>query len=124
MNPYLPEPDPRWNPSTQPPNYYGQQYPPYGQPAPQPVYVQAPQTSGLATASLVLGIIGILGGWCVFGIPCLMAIILGHLGLNDTKDGRRAGRGSAVAGLVLGYLFIVPAVLITFWAVLGNLLPD
>lgn len=76
--------------------------------------VMAP-SSGAATAALVFGIIGILGGWCLFGIPCVIAIICGHVGMADTKDGSKAGRGNAVAGLVLGYVCVVPMILVTVW---------
>jgi hypothetical protein len=69
--------------------------------------------SGAATASLVFGIIGIVGGWCLLGVPCLLAVILGHVGLSATKDNRMQGRGMAVAGLVLGYVCLIPAVVIT-----------
>jgi hypothetical protein len=76
----------------------------------QPMIVQGPPSSGLAVASMVLGIVGLLGGWCFLAIPNLLAILLGHLGLKDTKDGTKSGRGMAVAGLVLGYVFFVPAI--------------
>jgi len=76
------------------------------------------KTSGLAIASLVLGISGVLCG-CVAGIP---AIICGHIALAKIKEaaGALTGRGMAIAGLVLGYLSIV----IFFFAILaGMLLP-
>jgi hypothetical protein len=47
-------------------------------------------------------------------------VILGHVGISDTKHNRRAGRGQAVAGLVLGYIVIVPGILITL-AIFGLL---
>lgn len=77
-------------------------------------------TSGWAVASMVLGIIGLVLLPCAFGafgIPSLLAVIFGHLGLAETKRGAKGGYGMAVAGLVLGYLFIGPAILI---AVLGG----
>lgn len=78
-----------------------------------PIVVAVPPTSGVATASLVLGILGILGGWCLFGLPCIAAVILGHLGMAATRDGRRGGRGQAVAGLILGYVCVVPMIIFT-----------
>jgi hypothetical protein len=83
--------------------------PPYGY---QPVYVQTTPTSGYATASMVFGIIGLLGGWCAFGIPCLIAVVLGHMALSETKNGRKGGHGMAVAGLILGYLVVIPAIIL------------
>jgi hypothetical protein len=31
--------------------------------------MQGAPTSGAAVASLVLGIVGVLGGWCMLGLP-------------------------------------------------------
>jgi hypothetical protein len=94
---------------------------PYGHPYPPPQFVVAPNvpTSGWATAALVLGILGVLGGWCLLGLPCLVAVVAGHVGLNDTKDGAKGGRGLAVAGLVLGYVFVVPWALFFLFGGLG-----
>jgi hypothetical protein len=91
-----------------------------------PVFVAPvkPPTSGLAIASLVLGIVGALCGWCLLGIPCLLAVIFGHLAIPATRPGRQAGRGAAVAGLVLGYLMIVPAVILTITGAAGSLIQD
>ncbi len=105
--------------------YSGQPYSgaPYsGPPAAGPVYYPTPMvvvsapvvpSSGAATASLVFGIIGIVGGWCLLGIPCILAVVFGHIGLSATKDNQRQGRGMAVAGLVMGYICVIPAVLVT-----------
>lgn len=103
---------------------------PYGQPYPQPpMYQPAVQqhvivantvpTSGWATASLVFGILGIFGGFCLFGIPCIVAVICGHAGLIDTKHGAKGGRGLATAGLILGYLFVGPALAVVAMGGLG-----
>lgn len=89
--------------------------PPYG---PPPV-VQLPPTSAVAVIALVFGIIGALGGWCMLGIPCAIAILCGHLGLRETRDGRASGRGVAIAALVLGYLFVVPWAAVAFFGGLG-----
>ncbi|WP_328466014.1 DUF4190 domain-containing protein [Actinoplanes sp. NBC_00393] len=98
-------------------------YPQKGYPAPpmyQPMVVghMGPPTSGWAVASMVLGIVGLLLVFCAWGIPSLLAVIFGHIGLAETKRGEKSGQGMAVAGLVLGYILIGPAILI---AVLGGL---
>ncbi|MFE9959157.1 DUF4190 domain-containing protein [Micromonospora sp. NPDC005299] len=98
--------------------YQGGLYPPVG----QRLTVQPVLTSGMATASLVLGILGVLGGWCLFGLPCVLAVILGHLALRETRDGMRAGHGMAVAGLVLGYVFVGPMILFTVMVFFGSVL--
>lgn len=69
-----------------------------------------PPHSGMATGSMVLGIIGFFIGWCTFGIPSLFAVILGHIGLSETKNGKATGKGQAISGLILGYLVLVPVV--------------
>lgn len=69
----------------------GKWYPP--QP---PVVSSASSTNGLAIASMVLGILGI----------SIVAIVLGHVSLNQIKKSgdTQEGRGFAIAGLVLGYI--------------------
>jgi hypothetical protein len=56
----------------------------------------------LATWSLVLGLLGLLCLGMIAGIP---AIVCGHLALsNMNRNPVLQGRGSATAGLILGYL--------------------
>jgi hypothetical protein len=87
--------------ATPPPHY---QYPP------QPV----PRNSGMATASLVLGLVGLFFSWFTFGIPSVLAVIFGHVGISQTKPERGlSGRGMAIAGLVLGYVVVAFAVYVS-----------
>lgn len=58
----------------------------------------ARDTNGLATASLVCGILWPL---CVTGI---LAIIFGHRALGQIARSGQRGRGQALAGVWLGYL--------------------
>ena len=65
-------------------------------------------TSGVAIASLVLGILAILTG--CFGVGILLgivAIILGGIGISKTGDPSVKGRGMAIAGLACGCVSIV-----------------
>jgi hypothetical protein len=63
----------------------------------QPIAAPVNDGSGMAVASLVLGIIGVPCCICApFYIVQLLAIIFGVLGLKSSK------RGMAIAGLVLG----------------------
>jgi hypothetical protein len=111
-----------------PPNQPASPYPPtvpvpYQYPPPQVVVVQAPQrpTSGMATASMVLGIIGATLCLCfTFGIPSILAVIFGHMALADIKKTNKGGHGQAVAGLVTGYIGAAPAVILSFWLILGG----
>jgi hypothetical protein len=109
--------DPNYRPQYPPPAAPGSPAP-YYQPAPAAGYgipvmaVAAMPTSGLAVASMVLGIVGVTFGWFLLGIPCLLAVIFGHIGLNQTRNNLKAGRGMAIAGLVLGYIFIIPTLIV------------
>ncbi len=84
------------------------------QPAPQVVYqtvVQAP-TNGMATASLVLGILGVVFFWTVWLglILGALGIIFGALGRGKAKQGA-PNQGLATAGLTLGIIAVVGSVL-------------
>jgi ABC-type dipeptide/oligopeptide/nickel transport system permease subunit len=76
-------------------------------------YRRQSQTSSAATASLVLGICGVT----VFPlVGSLLALAFGYQAREqiDESGGRLAGRSSAVAGIVLGWvgvaLFILGAI--------------
>jgi len=77
---------------------------------------QSAQTSGMAIASMICGVLGLL-----LWLPCIPAIILGHLGLSAIKKsaGALKGGGMAVAGLVMGYLMIAAIPLIAILAALA-----
>jgi hypothetical protein len=96
---------------------------PYGSPPgylPVPFYgYQRQPTSGLCVASLVLGLLGLGLVCCDFGVLSLVAVVLGHLGLSQARNGDRGGRGMGIAGLILGYVVIVPAFFVSI-LVLGN----
>ena len=74
-----------------------------------------PETSGKAIFSLICGIL--------FFIPLppffIVAVIFGHLSLSEIRRsaGRLAGRGFAIAGLVLGYLGVVAMIALIVFVV-------
>jgi Domain of unknown function (DUF4190)/Domain of unknown function (DUF1707) len=77
--------------------------PPAAAPAPPavgpPTFVKSsPPTNGLAVASLVVGCL-----W-VWWIGSLLAVVFGHVALNQIARTGQSGRGMAIAGLVLGYI--------------------
>ncbi len=92
---------PSWG---QPAGAYGPGYaaPPYRPPT--------TSTNGMAIASLVCSIAGLL----TCGIGSLLGVIFGHIGLSQIKQGggTQPGRGLAVAGLVIGYLMIALGVVL------------
>lgn len=77
--------------------------PPYEQ---QPYYGQAaPPASGLAVASLVLGITGLLFSWIpLIGIVAwplvIVGLVLGFIALPTINRGERSGYGLAIAGMI------------------------
>jgi hypothetical protein len=70
----------------------------YWQPGPYQQVQPQRTTDGLAIASMVLGIVWVL--W----IGSILAVIFGHTSLRRIKREGKAGRGMAIAGLVLGYI--------------------
>lgn len=122
--PYSPQPynpQPYNPPGPMPPQPYAAG-PAYGYLPPQILVSPARPSSGAAVWALVLGIVGVAFGWCLLGIPCLLAVIIGHVAIADTRDDAKSGRGQAVAGLTLGYVALAPAIILFFWLVMGGLL--
>ncbi len=75
-------------------------------PIPPPLPPTANKTDSLAIASLVLGVLSILGGALLF-LPWVLAVIFGHIALGRIKRSPgTGGRGQAIAGLCLGYVSI------------------
>lgn len=60
------------------------------------------KNNGLAVASLVLGIVGIL--LQLFGVVNILAIVFGFVSKSQIDSGQGRGRGMAVAGIVLGFI--------------------
>jgi hypothetical protein len=92
--PPVPEPSGATPPPAAPPAAPPVQptYPAYGQ-TPAPGYY-APPTNTLAILALVLAFVISPGG-----------IILGHIALGQIKRTGEGGRGLALAGLIIGYVF-------------------
>ena len=84
----------------------------------QPQRQDAP-FSGLALTSMILGIVGIFLDAFLLFIPSVLAIIFAVVGLVQAKNGYR-GKGFAIAGLVLGIIFLFFYIVITV-VVLGIL---
>ncbi|MEL6344438.1 MAG: DUF4190 domain-containing protein [Myxococcota bacterium] len=66
------------------------------------------QTNSLAVASLILGILGLIGALPLIG--SILAVVLGHMARGQiAADGRQTGEGLALGGLITGYLGILSA---------------
>jgi uncharacterized membrane protein len=86
-----------------------------------------PRTSGMAIASMVLGIAGIVAlSCCCCGtgfVPSVLAVVFGHVALYQIRRsaGRLEGTSMAIAGLVCGYIGLVmnlaAMVVAMLWAV-------
>jgi Domain of unknown function (DUF4190)/Protein of unknown function (DUF2510) len=63
-------------------------------------------TNGMAIASLVLGLL-----WG-YGLLSILAIIFGAIGMKQTGERNQSGRGLAIAGLVLGIVGAVIALVV------------
>jgi hypothetical protein len=77
----------------------------------QPVMQPMQRDSGAAIASLIFGIMA----WVFLPfLGAIVAIITGHVGINEVNNsnGMVRGKGMAVAGLVMGYVQIAILVLI------------
>ncbi|OBK50021.1 hypothetical protein AWC13_06030 [Mycobacterium kubicae] len=95
-----------------PPSGYG--YPPPGGYAYPPSYSQG--TNPLAIASLVSSVAGLL---CL-GIGPLLGLIFGIISLNQIRQTGQAGRGLAIAGIVIsGVLIALFAVLLIVSVILA-----
>lgn len=80
-----------------------------------------PRTCGMATASLVCGILGMVCLGPLAGIP---AIILGHMARARTRRSATPmqGSGRALTGLILGYVSLAATVVVAI-ALLGAMVP-
>lgn len=86
-----------------------QQAPAYNMQGGYPGYQPTP-SSALAIASLILGVIGLLSGWLIFGGALgLVGVILGIVALVKVKNGTASGKGMAIGGIVTGALGMIAA---------------
>ena len=107
-----------------PPPPPGQNPPPYqsgGFQQPPPGYQQfgstpsGPQkTNGMSVASLVLSLVNVIPCFWALPLPALLGVIFGFVGKGQiSKDASQKGRGLAIAGLVIGLVFLVIGAI--FW---------
>jgi len=107
---WVPQPSPAQSPAWQPP-------------PPPPVYRRA-QQSGLATASMILGVIGLFVGMCVGPLPGIAALILGIVGLNQINKSPQSitGKPLAITGIVTGALSVLVYGAIFIGWIIGGIL--
>ena len=83
-------------------------YPPYGQYAYGTPYGYAPpkSTNGMAVASLVTSIAGVLTLFC-YGVGIIAGIvgaILGHVARRRIRESGQDGAGLALSGIIIGWI--------------------
>jgi hypothetical protein len=86
------------------------------------ISAQQPKNSLCAIWSLVLGLLSI---FCCGPLTSIPAIICGHIGLSNIKNsnGTLGGKGMCIAGIILGWVGILLAILsILFFAFAAPLL--
>jgi len=124
-----PEPPPEWQQQPVEPPVAGTPYlaqPPYQQYPPPPQQQYPPQypypypypparsTNGMAIAAMVLGIV-----W-VYWIGSILAVIFGHVALNEIRRTKQGGEGMAIAGIVLGWIGVgILGIVLLFWITRG-----
>jgi len=89
--------------------------PPYQPPKQSP-------TEGLALASMIIGIVGLLVGGCLGPIPGIVALVLGLTALSQIKKSPEqvSGKSYATAGVIIGAISIVFYLLLIIWFLLRS----
>lgn len=94
---------------------------PWQPPPPPPQPHVRPAPPGIAIASFIVGIIGMMVGLaCAVPIPGIIALILGIVALNQMRSAPNpTGRGFAIAGIVMGAVNLAFFVFGMLWFVLS-----
>jgi len=109
-----PPPPPGWQPGGQVPSQ-----PPGFQVYPANAPVPDKRTnSGMAIAGMVCSLVGLVPCFWLFQIMGVLGVIFGSVGLKQTRNGARGGRGMAMAGVVIGIVLVLLCVV--FWIYFAN----
>ena len=94
---------------------------PAWQPPPPPPRTLKQPSQGLALASMIVAILGVLLGSCFGPIPAIVALILGMVALTQIRKSpeTNTGRPFAIAGIVISSLTIAFYVLLLIWFLLA-----
>lgn len=99
---------------------------PAWQPPPSPNYVRPP-SQGLAIASMITGVLGLLvGTFCLGPLPGIVALVLGLVALSQIKKDplRVGGKPLAIIGVATGSLSIVVYGLLFILFLLGAIISN
>ena len=77
-------------------------------PPPPAGYMYAPTYAPTNTANNWMGVTSLILSLSsfIFGITCIPGVIIGHLGLSAAKKGTANNRGLALAGVIIGWVFL------------------
>jgi len=91
------------------------------QPPPPPFRPNKQPNQGLALASMIIGLVGIVTGGCFGPIPGIAALVLGLMALSQIKKSpdKVTGKSMAVAGVILGAIEVVFYSLFIIWFLLS-----
>jgi hypothetical protein len=97
--------------------------PPAPPSGPPPMYQPPPpgKPQGMAIASMVLGVVGLLSfcNWRI-SIPCaVLAIVLGFVAKGKIKSGEAGGDGMVKAGIILGFVSVALSLIVTLLFIAG-----
>lgn len=70
--------------------------------------------NGLGIAALVLGIVGLAVGWGTLGIPSILAVIFGAIGIRKANQGLADNKFMAQWGMWLGIAGVAIGLFFTF----------
>lgn len=92
------------------------------QPQPPPYVSRTTAPSqGLALASMIVGILGLVAGGCLGPIPGIVALVLGLTALSQIKNtpDKVSGKPFATAGVIIGAISTVFYMLLVIWFILS-----
>ena len=91
------------------------------QPPPPPYRAPQQPSQGLALASMIVGIGGLVAGGCFGPIPGIIALVLGLTALSQIKKSPEqvGGKPYATAGVIIGAISIVFYVVLILWFLLA-----
>lgn len=78
-------------------------------PAPEATPATPAKVNHVALWAMITGVTGIAFGWMLPAPWSLAAVVLGHIGLRQTKGTKGSNRGFAITGIVTGYVGIAIA---------------
>ena len=91
------------------------------QPPPPPLQPRKKPSEGLALASMITSLVGLVAGGCLGPIPGIVGVVLGMTALSQIKKSPEqvGGKPYATAGVIIGLISIAFYVLLIIWFILA-----